>query len=197
MKKHLFLDLGNVLLTVKKDAALAKIASILNRQKDEVEKAIDWKLEKAYETGRISTDQYIQHLNKETQVFDFENLCAVWKHGFSPITSTIELLPELSQKNHLYLLSNTNKIHFTAIQETFDIFKDFEHLFLSYEMGYRKPDPEIYKKALNTVDISPEQAYFVDDLQENIDTAAGLGITTHQYKNARSFQQFLNSHTLI
>jgi len=197
MKKHLFLDLGNVLLTVKKDAALAKIASILNRQKDEVEKAIDWKLEKAYETGRISTDQYIQHLNKETQVFDFENLCAVWKHGFSPITSTIELLPELSQKNHLYLLSNTNKIHFTAIQETFDIFKDFEHLFLSYEMGYRKPDPEIYKKALNTVDISPEQAYFVDDLQENIDTAADLGITTHQYKNARSFQQFLNSHTLI
>ncbi len=197
MKKHLFLDLGNVLLTVKKDIVIKKIAELLKKDKSDVEGAIDWDLEKAYETGAISTDRYIHQLNQATQIFDFENLCALWKHGFAPIPGTINLLPQLARKNHLYLLSNTNKIHFTAIQKAFDIFKDFEHLFLSYEMGHRKPDPVIYKKALATVNAAPENSFFVDDLQENIATAAKLGITAHQYKNARSLQQFLNRHALL
>ena len=200
MKKNLFLDLGNVILKVQKDIAIEKIAKLCKCESDEIAQSIDWGLEEKYESGQISTEEYLNRINEihpSAEVFTFENLCSVWEHGFSAIESTIGLLSELSKKVNLYMLSNTNEIHFTAIEQRFHIAKYFQKLFLSYEMNTRKPNLDIYQKALKMSSSKAVDSFFVDDLPENVLAAQKVGITTHQYKNHQDFYNFLSINSLI
>lgn len=50
---------------------------------------------------------------------------------------------------------------------------------LSSEIGWRKPDPRIYRAALDTLDVAPEEAIFVGDrLLEDVAGPSALGIGT-------------------
>ncbi len=44
------------------------------------------------------------------------------------------------------------------------------------EVELLKPDPEIFHLALSLLEVTPAQAFFVDDQQVNVDAAAALGI---------------------
>jgi len=52
----------------------------------------------------------------------------------------------------------------------------FDVFYLSYEIGMRKPDEEIFQFVLDENGLIAEETFFVDDVQENTVAAAGLGI---------------------
>lgn len=52
----------------------------------------------------------------------------------------------------------------------------FDRVFDSCELGIRKPNAEIYRYALDAMQVRPEQALFLDDFQANVDSARALGI---------------------
>lgn len=54
----------------------------------------------------------------------------------------------------------------------------FDEILLSFEVGLRKPDPEIYRLALERLGAEPDRAVFVDDQPAYCDGAAALGIAT-------------------
>ena len=54
----------------------------------------------------------------------------------------------------------------------------FDEIVLSFEVGLRKPDPEIYRIALERLGVAPERSVFVDDQPAYCDGAAALGIAT-------------------
>jgi len=200
MKKNLFLDLGNVVLKVHMDRAVSEIAKLAGKPADEIENNIDWQLEKKFEKGEISQKEYIDAINifyPGQAYFNTENLTAAWEKGFTEITTTFQLLPELAEKTNLYLLSNTNEIHFSAIEKCFGISRYFKQLFLSYELGNRKPEPDIYLKTLKIAGAKPENSYFVDDLSENIEAARRLGIQAVQYTGHVSFENFLTQNSIL
>lgn len=54
----------------------------------------------------------------------------------------------------------------------------FDEIVLSFEVGLRKPDPAIYRFALDRLGVAPERSVFVDDQPAYCDGAAALGIAT-------------------
>ena len=53
----------------------------------------------------------------------------------------------------------------------------FQHFFFAGDLGVAKPDPDIFKRALLTLDCSPKEAVYVgDNLKIDIEPACGLGI---------------------
>ena len=52
----------------------------------------------------------------------------------------------------------------------------FDLLVYSAEEGIAKPDPEIFRRAIERLGIKPSEAVFVDDRQENVDAAQALGM---------------------
>lgn len=56
---------------------------------------------------------------------------------------------------------------------------------VSCDLGVRKPDPLVYKRALDRFGATPEETFFADDSAENIAGARAVGITAHQltYEN--------------
>jgi len=85
------------------------------------------------------------------------------------------LVKQLKNKGlKIALLSNTEIPVMNHIKK--QNWPDFSVFVYSCEVGMRKPDEEIYKYTLEKLAVKPEEAVFVDDKQENIDTANKLGI---------------------
>ena len=70
----------------------------------------------------------------------------------------------------------------TLAPELVEVFGD--HRFTSSDYGARKPDPAVFQRVLDSYEVAPEDAFFADDLPENVAGAASLGITAHLYGTA-------------
>jgi putative hydrolase of the HAD superfamily len=58
----------------------------------------------------------------------------------------------------------------------------FDKLFISAEMGIAKPDPRVFRQALDEMDLQPGEAACVDDVRENVDAAQALGMAGVWYQ---------------
>ena len=100
-------------------------------------------------------------------------------------THKLDTLLELKEKGYrLFLLSNTNAVHWEEGRKQFDYKGNkaedfFDQIFLSNELHELKPSPEIFRKVAQLAGITPEETLFVDDLQASCDSAAALGFHTY------------------
>jgi putative hydrolase of the HAD superfamily len=53
---------------------------------------------------------------------------------------------------------------------------DFDPVIYSHEVGLAKPDPAIFELTCTLVGADPDELIFIDDVPENVDAAAGIGI---------------------
>ena len=58
----------------------------------------------------------------------------------------------------------------------------FEAIVISAEEGLRKPQPEIYERALKRLNVSASEAVFVDDVLENVEAARAIGLAAIHFK---------------
>ncbi|MCS0500690.1 HAD-IA family hydrolase [Protaetiibacter mangrovi] len=63
-----------------------------------------------------------------------------------------------------------------------------DHLRTSSRYGARKPDPRVFERVLEHYATDPRDTFFVDDLPENVASAASLGITTYRYGTAEGLR---------
>lgn len=75
-----------------------------------------------------------------------------------------------------YILSNFPREAYIACEDMFDFLKYADGALVSYRIKEIKPYPAIYNKLISMYDIIPENAIFIDDKPENIETAVKLGI---------------------
>ena len=147
-----------------------------------------------YEKGLISSVDFYKEILSllEMKNLSFDKFCEIWNDIFTPMDDVIELVKSLSKKYELALLSNTNELHFDYLYRDYSgFFKNFKKLHLSYLMNLRKPDIEIYNEVLKYHNIKPENMFFTDDNQENIDAAKKTGIRAYTFKNVMKLKQDL------
>ena len=87
----------------------------------------------------------------------------------------IDIIKRLkSQGYKIYMLSNTNEIMYQKF------IKNIENLFdgvvLSYKIHKIKPYDSIYKYLIDEFNLNPEESLFIDDVEDNINTAKKFGI---------------------
>ena len=94
----------------------------------------------------------------------------------------VTLLQGLRANYRILLLSNTNAIHFDCYTARFQqeygfAFENlFDKAYYSYRLGLRKPDPAIYRHVITESGLVPENAVFIDDVTENIESARATGL---------------------
>ena len=62
----------------------------------------------------------------------------------------------------------------------------FDGVVISGEVGFHKPQPEIYRLGCERVGLRPEECVFVDDLRENCDGAEAVGMTAVLHRGAET-----------
>ena len=73
----------------------------------------------------------------------------------------------------------------------FGLRRTFSAFFSSCFLGARKPDAEIYRRALDVTQREPGECVFIDDRLENVESARQLGMHGLQYKDGEQLRREL------
>ena len=133
------------------------------------------------------------------KVVSDKQIDAAWNSFLVDIpTQKLDLLLKLREKYVVYLLSNTNQIHWEWTcahlfpYRTFKVEDYFEKTYLSFEMKMAKPEPEIFKAIIEDAGIEPKETLFIDDSEMNCKTAQNLGISTYTAKAGEDWSPLFN-----
>lgn len=140
---------------------------------------------KHYETGYISTEDFILFYSKKFPHLTKKQLVDLWNIILKDFPKyRLEFLKKLKSYNKykLILLSNTNELHIEWIKENVSFYENFKSCFdafyLSHEIKLRKPNTDIFEFVLQTHNLKSKECLFIDDNADNINTANALNIKT-------------------
>jgi putative hydrolase of the HAD superfamily len=136
----------------------------------------------ALETGRISdfSTFYAQSRAEMGFTMDLATFRPAFVHLIGEVfQETHAMLQTLYGRFPLMLLSNTSAIHWAYCRDEQGLGGYFSQVFLSYELGFMKPDPRIYEHTLAQIGTPPEHVYYFDDRPDNIQTARRFGINAY------------------
>lgn len=142
----------------------------------------------ALETGAVSPQEfrdeirkYFKHPPSDMQIDD------AWNAMLRDIPEPrIRLLEKLRKHFRIFLLSNSNAIHYQHYLANFQHqygYPDFESLFekvyFSYRLGCKKPSTEIFNHVLRDAGLNPNETLFIDDTLIHVEGARNAGIHAH------------------
>ncbi len=185
--KAVIFDLGNVLLNFNAKKSAKRFAKACEVPFDKVwEHFFISPTEKAYTRGKITSQAFYRHACESlaTRV-DFKTFAHYWNDIFWENEGMDDILKDLKKRYPLYLISNTNKLHFDHIKKEFKILRHFKKTFPSHEVGHRKPEPQIYKKVLKAIRLKPKETVFVDDVEKFVVGAREVGMHAIQFKKPK------------
>lgn len=189
----LFCDLGNVILQFDFNSAIQKIAELSGRTFEDIRKFLFWPgFQERYEKGKIGPQEFLDCLRDSLKVdASDEQLALIWNDVFSENRQMVDWLEIVIGKFPIWGISNTNALHYDYIHQRYPIVRKLNGWVLSYKIGCRKPEPEIFKVALKKAGVSPQQAFFVDDLPANVQAAEGAGICSQLFRGVSPLIQAL------
>jgi HAD superfamily hydrolase (TIGR01509 family) len=77
---------------------------------------------------------------------------------------------------------------------TLDLVDEFDVIFNTAEIGIAKPDPAVFHHVLAQLEVTTDEAVFIDDLAENVEGARSAGLRAHQHTDRDSTVEFLVRH---
>ncbi len=158
----------------------------------------NYHIHRDFEKGKISEKMFIaQMLEYLEHCIDEETFCKYWSDIFSFNEDVIALLPELKKRYKLYLVSNTNSIHKKYGYQDYEFLKLFDRLFLSHEVGFVKPEEEIYRVVEKASGFPSEEHIFIDDILEYVNAAKTLGWDGIQFVNYDNLLKNLKAREII
>jgi FMN phosphatase YigB (HAD superfamily) len=182
-KKYFIFDIGNVLVNFDFQVLLQQIAADSGTPLEQPTER-DLEMHHAVEEGVISDEAFVAYLNEAKGLsWTVDTLIGVWQKMFTVNQTGCGLFREaIARGLPVYTLSNIAEHHIEAIERNWPgFFAGATGLFLSYQVGVRKPHAGIYRHMLENLGVKGEQCLFLDDLARNIEAARSAGIQAHQF----------------
>ncbi len=190
--KNIVFDLGMVILNIDFNASEREFKKYGINNFDEIySRAKQINLFDKLEEGKITSEEFRKELKNlfKTQISD-NSLDIAWNAILLDFPEErIRFLQKIKSQYRIFLLSNTNEIHFKHYSNNFknkfgfEFVELFEYTYLSFKVGLRKPDIKIFQYVLDNSSLDPENTLFIDDTLEHINAAKTLGIKTYHLKD--------------
>lgn len=186
------IDLGNVIATFSHERACRQIAGLAGCRAGEPEiyrfifGETGWEgLNHPYETGELSTEEFWARCRERLGLAcEQAEFIRAWSDIFEVRGEVVDFLRAWSARAPLYLCSNTNPTHWEQVLRLDPgAAAPFTRLFLSYEMGRRKPAPEYFRHVLGEIGLRAEDCVFVDDMEPNLRSAREIGLRTIAFES--------------
>ncbi|HEV2275686.1 MAG TPA: HAD family phosphatase [Acidobacteriaceae bacterium] len=199
--KAILFDVGGVLLTngwdhAERAAVLAHFSVDRGAYELRHEPVND-----AWEKGFMTAEQFLERtVFFEPRPFTPAEFLEEMKAQSKALPGgALRILGELRASDGLELMALNNEsreLNEYRIEQ-FELHRYFRAFLSSCYLGLRKPDPAIFKLALNVLQRQPKEVIFVDDRQANCDRAASLGIHGICYQNEEQFVSELGRFGLL
>lgn len=180
MDKVVLLDLGNVVIGIDFRRVFSTWAA--HAEVPEYVFYDGWAMDDAYKEHEIGNIDFAMYAQALSQRFNVTMPLEAWQAGWNdlwtgPFHDVIELLPAVADRYPLYGFTNTNDTHAACWRELFgDKLGHFEDIYVSSEIGVRKPDVHAYHNVCERMSSTPDQVIFLDDSAANIRGAHDAGL---------------------
>jgi putative hydrolase of the HAD superfamily len=177
-------DLGKVILLFDNSVFFQKLARYCPYSAHDIAERIHWRKDmiRSFDTGEIGPADFFRAVSHILEAkIEQDTFFRFYNDVFSVNPTVLGFLKRLKIHNKMILLSNTDVERFGFIKKKFPEIFLFDDYVLSFEVGYRKPQPEIYMEAIKKARVRAEECVLLDDLLENVEGAQKLGMNAILY----------------
>lgn len=198
--KNFIFDFGGVLYNINIDNAISNFRDCSSKKalfsNPDHSILIDNSCVDSYERGEITTEQFRNCLRKQFHLdcndIQFDKAWNSILTGINPIAENI--IQQLSKKARLSLLSNTSPLHFEKFEpECRKLFSYFDHIFLTFDIGFRKPEEKAFEHVISQTKYKGEETLFIDDSKKNIEFASKAGLKVFHLEKPELLSDLLHT----
>ncbi|MDD5431694.1 MAG: HAD family phosphatase [Candidatus Omnitrophica bacterium] len=196
--KAVLFDLGNVLVDFDHTIAAKRISCFCDKTPKEIfDLFFASQITTKFEAGKISSLDFFKEVKKSLNAnISYESFVPIWNEIFflSLKNRQVYSLANKLRDNYLVaLLSNINVLHYEYLKSKFPVFNVFHNVFTSCELGFVKPDEEIYRKVIKELGVGAEDIFYTDDRIELIESAKKIGLRSFVFKDVFQLRADLES----
>jgi glucose-1-phosphatase len=187
--ENIIFDFGGVILDIDPKRTVSEFQKLGYEDVDRIKSREFYEeIILKFEKGLVSPDEFRNRIREYLNVDYSDNqINNAWNTLLSKLEKErIQILEAAGKHYTLFMLSNSNAIHYDAfIKDLKDNFgyEDFDTLFrkayFSFRLHMHKPNTDIYHYVINQEKINPEKTLFIDDRADNIEGAQKAGLKTH------------------
>lgn len=201
--KNIIFDFGGVILNIDYQLTVDAFKEIgMHNFNESYSQAAQIHLFDDLETGKISPLEFRNGIRSSSGInFNNEEIDYAWNKIILDLPKKrLDLLLKLKEKYNIFLLSNTNSIHYDLyikdIQKYgFTNFNEiFKKAYFSFEVGLRKPDSQIFEYVIKDQKLNLEETLFIDDSIQHIETANNLGINVYHLKDNKDITDLFDDN---
>lgn len=185
--KNIIFDFGRVLLNINPALTTEALIKLKFKPNAGLEGRKDDDVVALLESGKISSEEFIdivmKAVDESTTTDDVINAWNAMLLDFPE--SHVNCLRNLKNSYRLFLLSNSNQIHYDYYVRSFkdvhgfELGELFEKMWFSFEVGLIKPNTEIFRYVLKDGAIKAEETLFIDDTLMHVEAARKVGIRAY------------------
>ncbi|TDE86023.1 HAD family phosphatase [Deinococcus sp. S9] len=141
------------------------------------------------ERGRMSLAAYLDQTVFYTgRPFTSEDFRAAMEAASQPQAATLAFARDLGQRWRMYSLNNEGRDLNEYRIRTYGLDEFLLAFFTSCYLGLLKPNPAMYRLALDLAHVRPEEAVMVDDRPQNAEAARSVGMHAVHYQHAEQLR---------
>ena len=185
MIRGIIWDFAGVLLHTMRGTFNSMMAERLEVPLEDVNRVMSSPENDQWDLGEIDDNAFFDYIIREIGLPTEKKavLANFVRDDFYVDQGLIEEIHKL-RENYITVLLTNFPAHLNEFLETgWDVEVAFDHIIASCDVKLIKPDPALYKLALDRMGFKAEECVFIDDRQVNVDAAAGLGIHSILYQN--------------
>jgi glucose-1-phosphatase len=204
--KNIIFDFGGVILNIDFNLTVEAFEALgIENARAKLLDASTSEILHMTETGKISPASFYDYIRNISSTFlSDDEIRNAWNKLLLDLPEeNILLLRKIKSQFRIFLLSNTNLIHYNKYSEDLKIvhgvnsFEEiFEKAWFSFRIGLAKPDTSIFYYALHDAGLKPEETLFIDDSEENIEAARKTGLQTYLLKKGTKLTSLFDSLSL-
>jgi putative hydrolase of the HAD superfamily len=200
MHKAIIFDLGRVLIHFDFTRGYRALEGLCPYAAADIPRRIaTTDLVTRFETGLVDPHDFFEQFSRILDLgIDYPRFCDIWSSIFTDELVPQSMLEGLARRYRLLLLSNTNAIHFEMVRERYGpLLSHFHDLILSYEVKAMKPDPKIFRLAVERAGCRPEECFYTDDIAAYTAAAREQGIDAVTFESGDQIARELTARGIV
>ena len=194
-------DMDDVLCRYHFDKRLARLSEMTGVAAEVIDEVI-WKqgFDEEADAGHYTADEYhrlfCQRIGASLSKAQWLEARAI---SMEPDQEVLDMARRVKSNAILSLLTNNGPLLKESIHRVFpqvaEVFAERAHF--SFEFGVCKPDPRVFLRLLDHLQVNGGEALFIDDTASYIEGATKAGLLTHHFQSASQLRAVLEKYGLL